>query len=175
MNKSFNPKIGIICGITNEPADFKGNCVDYKEDTKELEHAEWKEQDLKKDVNKAVNRGRIALFVLGAFYILVGAYESFLIPNANLIFGFIDCSLGAIFILLGIWSYTKASPALITGLIFYCLIILLLFLLDPMTLIGGIIWKVIIIAWLVYAISIARADEAKQKKLSSNDDLLDQL
>lgn len=175
LNKSFNPKIGVICGITNEPADFKGNCADYKEDETAVKHEVLRENHDKKEAKGTINKGRIALFVVGSLYLFVGFYEAFIILGADIIFGIIDWVVAGVFIGLGIWSYKKASLALIIGLGFYVAIILLLAVIDPITIVQGIILKIIIIVCLVYAISTARADEAKQKKLSSNDDLLDQL
>ena len=174
-NRSFNPKHGIICGLTDKPADFKGNCADYNEDEKEVQHNIVKEKNDKKIGNKAVNKGRIALFVVGGLYVLVGIYESFGMLGANIIFGYIDWSVAAVFLGLAIWSYKKTSLALIIGLAFYCLLIVLLAVIDPMTIIQGIIWKIIIIAWLALGISSARADEAKNKNENTNGDLLDQL
>lgn len=174
-NRAFNPKSGIICGITNEPANFKGNCPDYEEDSNEVKHNELRQNHDKKEASSTVNRGRIALFILGTFYLFIGFYEGFGMFGADVIYGIIDWVIAGIFIGLGIWSYRKASLALIIGLSFYVLTIVLLALVNPITIISGIIWKIIAIVWLVYAISSARADEAKNRKNSPNDDLLDQI
>ena len=95
--------------------------------------------------------------------------------GAQLLFGIIDWVLAAIFLGFGILSYKKASLSLMLGLGFYVLIIILLALIEPWTILNGIIWKIVIIVWLVYGISAARSDEAKERKLDSGDDLLDQL
>lgn len=173
-NRSFNPKTGIICGLTNEKADFKGNCADFVEDENEVKHQVLRANHDKRETRGVINKGRIALFVVGALYVFVGYWESFMILGADILFGIIDWTVAAVFIGLGIWSYKKASLALIIGLAFYVLIILLLAIIDPFTILQGIIWKVIIIVWLVYGISSARSEEAKRKKEPS-DDLLDQL
>lgn len=112
--------------------------------------------------------------MVGGLYVLVGIYEAFGIRGANIIFGYIDWTVAAVFLGLAIWSYKKTSLALIIGLAFYCLIILLLAVIDPMTIIHGIIWKIIVIVWLGLGISSARADEADNKDVTS-DDLLDQI
>ena len=173
--RSFNPKVGIICGLTNAPADFKGTCPDYNEDENAVKQETLRENHDKKQTRGTINKGRIALFVVGGLYVLVGFYEAFMILGADILFGIIDWTVAAVFIGLGIWSYRKASLALIIGLGFYILIMLLLAVIDPITIIQGIIWKIIIIVWLVYGISSARAEEAKQKKASTEEDLLDQL
>lgn len=174
-NKSFNPKVGVTCGLTNEIANFKGTCPDYSENADAVRH-EIMAADHRRSENKGViNRGRSALFVVAGLYVLVGFLEAYVILGAHILYGIIDWTIAAVFLGLGIWSYKKASLAMIIGLSFYCLIILLLALVEPLTIIQGVIWKILVIVWLSYGISTARAEEAKQKKVNSgNDDLLDQ-
>lgn len=173
--RSFDPKHGIICGLTNAPADFSGNCKDYDEDIVEVKHKKLNDNYETKQTKKGINKGRIALFVIGGFYLLIGFYEAFFILGADLLFGIIDWVLAAVFIGLGVLSYSKASLSLMLGLGFYILIILLLAAIEPLTLLSGIIWKIIFIVWLVYGISAARKEEAGQKNVDAEADLLDQL
>ena len=53
-NRSFNPKTGIVCGITSEPASFNGNCSDYEEDEVATKHKVLKDNYL--GVVKAIKR-----------------------------------------------------------------------------------------------------------------------
>lgn len=174
-NKSFNPKVGVTCGLTHEVANFEGTCSNFNEDAVAVKH-ETIASNYNRSQNKGlINRGRFALFVVAGLYVLVGFYEAFVILGADILYGIIDWTIAAVFLGLGIWSYKKAFLAMIIGLSFYCLIILLLALVDPITIIQGIIWKILVIVWLSYGISTARAEEAKQKKANSGiDDLLDQ-
>jgi len=171
--RDFDPRQGIICGLTGAAAEFEGNCKDFVEDPKEVVQVKEQKASLKADTNKSINRGRYALFVIGALYLIVGAYEGFMMAGAELIFGVIDWIAAGVFIGLGIWSYKKASMALILGLSFYVLIILLMFAIEPISLVSGIICKALIIVYLVNAIVTARKEEAKQSEKS--EDLLDQL
>jgi len=171
--RSFHPKSGVICSITNEVATFNGSCQDYQEDEKEVILEKQKISSQKSEVNKEINKGRMALFIIGGLYVLVGIYEGFFIAGHQLLFGIIDWFAAAVFIGLGVYSYYKASLALVIGLCFYILIMLCLAMIDPGTIIRGIIWKILIIYYLITAIKTARTEEAKTKVIPS--DVLDQI
>jgi 4-hydroxybenzoate polyprenyltransferase len=70
-----------------------------------------------------------------------------------------------------IWSFFQPYPALISGLVYYILLILLFAILDPMTIFGGIIWKILVIAFLVYSIKIAK----NERSASQSNEILDQV
>jgi len=172
-NRAFNPKQGMICGITNEKAAFEGNCPDYLEDEREIIIEDRKKQGVIGETKKSLNKGRYTLFIVGGLYLIVGYLEAYVILGHELIFGIVDWSIAALFIGLGIWSYYKAFLAMVVGLGLYLLIILLLALAEPSTLFSGIIWKAIVITYLVYGIKTAK-DEAKKQKPEAVD-LLDQI
>lgn len=172
QNRSFNPAIGTICGLTNAAATFDGVCPSFIVDELEIASNERKEKEQKTHANKDINRGRYALFIIGGLYIIAGFLEAYVIEGHDLIYGVIDWFMAAIFIGLGVWSYKQASLALIIGLIVYVAVMLLLAFLDPSTIIEGIIWKVLIIYSLIYSIKTARSEEVKIKKTSV--DLLDE-
>jgi len=97
--------------------------------------------------------------------------EAYIFEGHDIFYGIIDWTVAAIFIGLGVYSYKKASLALIIGLLVYIAVIVLLFAVDPSTIIKGIIWKVLIISSLIFSIKTAREEEAKIKKIHG--DLLD--
>jgi predicted anti-sigma-YlaC factor YlaD len=171
-NRTFNPKQGIICSLTNEVASFAGNCPDYLEDEREVVIESQKVESREQETKKGINKGRYALFFVALLYIIIGYIEGYTMDGHDPIFGIIDWSIAAVFVGLGIWSYWKASLALIIGLGFYIAILLLLVALEPSTILQGIIWKVIVITALVQGIRTARAEEAKHKEMAV--DLLDQ-
>lgn len=171
--RSFNPKFGIVCSLTQEVASFEGSCPDYSEDAHEVNMQSLQKKELKSETNKQLNRGRIALFLVAGLYLLTGIWEGFFIAGHELIFGIIDWAVAGIFLGLGLWSYRQPLIAMIVGLSVYALIILLLAMIDPSTLYQGIIWKILIILYLGYGIQTAR-HEVVQKKVT-NDDILDQM
>lgn len=172
-NRAFNPKKGIVCELTKEAATFEGTCSDYNEDLKEVKIEKQRVDSIQSDTNKSINKGRYALFIIGGLYVVVGFVEAFVINGHQLLFGIIDWIVAAVFIGLGVWSYSKASLAMIIGLSFYVGIMLLLFALEPSSLIKGVIWKALVIYYLIYAIKTAREEEAKHKPISV--DILDQI
>lgn len=173
-NRKFNPKEGIVCGLTDKPADFELTCSYYNEDPNEVRLATMKEKHDKQQSNRVVNRGRIGLYIVAGLYALAGIYEAFFMLGAEVLFGIIDWIVAGIFIGLAILSYKKAFIAMVTGLAVYLLLIVLLAIVDPTTIIQGVIWKILITALLVHGIKEAKSTEVKKEKVSS-DELLDQL
>jgi hypothetical protein len=175
LKRDFDPKQGIVCGITSAKPEFVGSCEEYEENERAVYHEQQKKNSLRADTKKGINRGRYALFIVGGLYLIIGYYEAFMMFGHQLAFGFVDWAIAAIFIGLGVWSYRKASLALIIGLIVYVGLIVLIAAFDPSTLVKGIIWKILIISALVTSIGTARSDEAKEKLESNESDLLDQV
>lgn len=174
-NKSFNPKVGVTCGLTNEVANFKGTCQDFNEDTVAVRHEIMVSDSNRRQNRGVINLGRLALFAVGGIYILFGFLKVYLFAFGDLRYGMLDWIMAAVFIGLGIWSIKKAYLAMIIALGFYCASVLFLAVLNPVTLIQGFLWKILILALLTYGISTARAEEERRKKANSgNDDLLDQ-
>lgn len=173
-NRKFNPKEGIICGLTEKPANFELSCPDYNEDANEVRLVKMKNSHEKKQSNKVVNRARIVLFLVAGLYTFVGIYEAFFMFGAHILFGTIDWIVAAIFIGLAIFSYKKAFLALVLGLGVYLTLVVLLAVLNPMTLVQGIIWKIVIVTLLVLGIKEAKSSESKKEKVV-NGDLLDQM
>lgn len=171
VNRSFNPQFGIVCGLTKEKAAFDDRCENFVEDEKEVQIVNRKQQAHNLEKKGTVNKARIALFIIGGLYILVGFLEGYVIAGHNLIFGVIDWVISGIFIGLGIWSYKEPSKALITGLIVYIALMLLLAVAEPISIFRGIIWKALIIYYLIHGIKTAREDEKKKKVKQA--DLLD--
>jgi hypothetical protein len=172
-NRTFSPKYGIICGLTNDLPTFESSCETYVEDKKEVSLQKENQNRLKEETNKPIRNARVSLFVIGGFYIIVGFLEAFILDFSDILFGIIDWILAAIFIGLGFLSYQKTSLALIIGLSIYGGIMLLLLALEPTTVFKGIIWKGLIIYYLIVGIKTSRTEEAKMIASGKNDDLLD--
>lgn len=120
----------------------------------------------KKKEQKSVKNSRITLIVVGCLYVLIGAYEAFYAPGADILFGIIDWGIACIFFGLAYWSTKEPKKAILTGLIVYILIIILLGVLDPHTLYAGVIWKIVIIMTLVNGYKGSRS-----VKVDKSDDL----
>jgi len=90
-----------------------------------------------------IKEARTILFVIAAFTV-VSAFIIYSRDSSTLLL-FINLFLAAIYALLGFWANYKAFAAILTGGLIYVSIILLSAFLDPMTIIQGIIFKVIFI------------------------------
>lgn len=106
-------------------------------------------------------------------FVIAGILEAFVIEGHNIIYGYIDWFISAVFLGLEIWSFRKASLAMITGIGFYILFNVLLAILNPASIFSGIILKILVTVYLIYGIKSAREQEAKIKETSL--DLIDQV
>lgn len=171
--RSFDRQIGIVCSLTEKIADFEGNCLDFEEDEQEKELEEAAAKSRVSDTNRVLNKSRISLFVVGGLYAAIGIYEGFFMIYHDILYGIIDWTIAAIFIGLGIWSYKKPYLALLIGLCVYIGLIVLFAAIEPSTLVSGIIWKLLIIFYLITGINTAKRAVDKQKY--QNSDLLDEI
>ena len=113
------------------------------------------------------------LLIIGLFYVIMGVFEGFYIPNHQLLYAFIDWGIASIFIGLGILSFFKPYLAFVSGLVYYILLIVLFASLDPISIFNNLILKILIIAFFVYTIKIANNVRSKNKTDKSN--ILDQV
>ncbi|PHR46365.1 MAG: hypothetical protein COA32_10950 [Fluviicola sp.] len=60
--RDFSPKQGIVCSLTNAPADFDESCESFKEDAKEAKSIKVQEELIKKD---AQSSNTLGLSVIG--------------------------------------------------------------------------------------------------------------
>ncbi len=69
------------------------------------------------------------------------------------------------FVALGFWTKKKPYYAIIGGLILFGLFILINALIDPMTIIGGIIFKIAVIVFLIKGLNDAKQAQAMKEQL----------
>ena len=123
------------------------------------------ELDLAEQRNKVKKAGIILKFIGGisAVYgiILYFTYVNEIEKIVALILSFI---LGGIYFSLGIWSKKKPLAAIVTGFIIYMLILILDALVDPKTILQGLILKIIVIGAFVTGIKGAIEAEKIRKE-----------
>lgn len=162
-NRTFNPRQGVVCSLTNSPANFDNQCPDFNVDT----IAENAEKNSKlvalEDEKSTVNAARLVLFSLAMVYVVYGIIEGFMYQNSQLWAGLVDFGIAAVFFGLSWWSLKKPFIALVLGLGFYGLLVLLLGLIEPSTLLYGIYVKFVVVAALIYGIATARKHELQEK------------
>jgi hypothetical protein len=90
--RDFSPKHGIICSLTNAPAEFQENCESFNEDPREAENIKIQEKLVEKDVQSSDTLG---LSRIGIKNGLVAGLIAIVVALAWLIVGIIN---GYIFI-----------------------------------------------------------------------------
>ena len=172
-NKGFNPKSGIVCSLTNEVAAFNNSCDDFKENSREAAIEKQRVERVKTAGKKPIRQGRNALIGIGILYVIAGFAEAFIIDGHELLYGIIDWAVAVIFFGLAAWTNKKPLLAMGIGLGVYVLTIALIAMADPSTLVKGILWKVLIIFYLIYGIKNAATHKSEEPQDSG--DLLDQV
>lgn len=141
-----------ICTVCNYP--IKGT---------EKEQASYvaKQVIQKSEVEQSVDRlkkSRIILFALGAFYIIV-PFTPLMKTNSSftMIFSIV---LGVIFLGFGFLTFKKPKIALLIPLILTVLYYFILFLISPILLFKGVLWKMIVLLGLGYGyFSVRKSDK----------------
>jgi uncharacterized membrane protein len=157
LNRNFNPKLGLICSLTNEQASFTEKCLDYSEDEQEVRASERKKKDEIALVKNEVRKGSYALFYVGGVQFLWAIYEGFLMNGHQFSFAVVGFVIALVFSLLGFWSLKKPLLALPIGTGFYLLLHLLVILVNPSLLLQGIILKILVFIYLIYSIISAKS------------------
>lgn len=109
LNRTFSPKKGVICKLTNSKANFIGSCSDYLEDTKSkntLEHKENFKNRIQPDfmfgldyigIKNGVTAGFI-IIIIGLVWSTIGLLEGLIYfrPLAIILFGIIAIIISSI-------------------------------------------------------------------------------
>ncbi|XLS29435.1 hypothetical protein ACJD0Z_01120 [Flavobacteriaceae bacterium M23B6Z8] len=104
--------------------------------------------------NKRIKSGRNLLFILSALIFLIGTFTAYM-ANGDLSIFVENTILALIYFGLGLWSSKKPFISLLLALLLYLTITLINAIVDPSTLIRGIIFKGIVIAFLGKALYAA--------------------
>lgn len=111
---------------------------------------------------KRIKSGRNVLFVLSAMIFLIGIFAAYM-ANGDLSIFVENTILALIYLGLGIWSSKKPFISLLLALLLFLTTTLINAIIDPSTLVRGIIFKIIIIAFLGKALYAA----FEQRKINS--------
>lgn len=112
-----------------------------------------------------MQKARLAIFGVAGILLLNYAIlyfknnENYVLIEGGLLVG--------LFVGLGAWAGKNAYLASLIALIMYGLLIIAYAMVDPVSIIGGILWKVVIISSLVYGLKAATEAKNLKQKLSS--------
>lgn len=159
QNRTFNPKQGIICGLTNDLPTFSETCDEYLEDEKEKSIKITEQTEVAKENNSHVRKARVVLMLISVFSIGLGVYYQINFPklinmNIDLIYGFA-------FLGFFIWSFWQPKVAFTLALVFYIIILIVFSFVDIIYLYMGWVWKIIIISLLSLGIKYANPSTDK--------------
>ncbi|WP_299098523.1 zinc ribbon domain-containing protein [uncultured Winogradskyella sp.] len=109
------------------------------------------------DADKKIKSARNVLYIIAGVTMLFGFIFFFTDQDASVLVT--NVVLGIIYLLLGSWTSKKPLVAILLGLLLYLTTIIISTIIDPATIIKGIIFKILIIAYLgkgVYSASSIR-------------------
>ena len=111
-------------------------------------------------LKKKINSARNTLYVMAAINFVFGLY--FFFTNQDIATLVASMILSIIYLLLAYWSSQKPLMALLLGLLLYLTTIIISAIVDPVTIIQGILWKIVIIAYLGKGIYSASSIKKEQ-------------
>ena len=161
-NRKFSSSVGLICGLTMKRPDFQGSCAEYNEDSAAKKMKSLNKESIRIEENSGLNRGRFALFFIAAVQSIMVMYH-FVSESWSLILLLPDLYIAIDFVVLGFISYRKPLWAFSWGLGLYAMLIILIGIIEPISLLRGIILKIVIISALAYSISVAREKTNRAK------------
>lgn len=117
------------------------------------------------DLNRKVDAASNSLYWIAGILTVSSVFSYFVMQNDENLIAFLITSIILIgaFLAFGVWSKTKPAAALISGLSLYVIIQLINAVDNPATIFSGIIFKIIIIGYLIKGI-IAVTEVGKIKK-----------
>ncbi|WP_179009170.1 zinc ribbon domain-containing protein [Winogradskyella forsetii] len=98
------------------------------------------------DADKKIKSARNVLYVIAGITILAGLFYFF--RDQDIAILVTNVILGIIYLVLGSWTSKKPLIAILLGLFLYLTTIIIAAIVDPATIIRGIIFKILIIAYL---------------------------
>jgi hypothetical protein len=167
-----NPSVCYYCKSTGltEADNFCPNCGFPQKGTQsQMKRFLWlirNKENLLDDKKKAVNKARNILFVLAGIFAVFGALFS-LVMNQDVSVMVLNFIIAAIYLALGFWSRKSPLPCILIGFALYVIVIAINAVIDPVTLIQGLLMKVVVISALVYGYKGAKDSEEMEKELAS--------
>lgn len=163
LNRGFNPKLGLICSLTNAQPDFEDSCPEYKEDIPAIRMKALNQKIAKDETKNIVNKGRIALFAIAAIHLIV-CYFQFSAYEKSFLYILPDLVIAIGFVFLGFLSFRKTYIALLIGFYFFLSLQILVAVTIPESLMNGIYIKIAIIVSLIVAMREAKNEERSKRQ-----------
>lgn len=117
-------------------------------------------------LKKKISSAAISLYVLGVIFLAYALIFFFIhrSEESSSIVLITYAIVGVIFLLLGAWAATKPVASIISGITLYALLLLLDLIANPASIFSGIIFKIIIISYLIKGLLSALEAEKIKKQ-----------
>jgi len=128
------------------------------------------EKNKNMDADKKIKSARNILYVIAGLSFVFGIILYYSSNEISILLA--NGILSIIYIILGSWSIKKPLMALLLGLFLYLTTIIISAVIEPTNLIRGILWKIIIIAYLgkgIYSASSLKNEPLLKEEKSSGD------
>ncbi len=114
-----------------------------------------------------IKSARNTLYVIAGIILAAGLFRYFI--NKDIFALSTNFALSFIYLLLASWTSKKPLMAILLGLLLYITTIIISAILEPATLVSGILWKVIIISYLAKGVySASSIKEVQQPNTTKN-------
>jgi hypothetical protein len=146
------------CGYPVKGTDEAKSAFQFQANSKQMQL-----QDTSSSIRKATN----SLYVVAGVFVVYAIVLYYVSPDTNSSLDLLltNFALGIIFLLLGWWSTRKPVAALISGLSLFVALQVLNMIIDPTTIIKGIILKVFVIIYLIRGLQAALEAGRNSKEL----------
>jgi len=151
-------------------AIYCNSCGFPLQGTKEQQDAHIANRTIKEidliDLNRKVITAGNSLYWIAGILTVSTIFSYFMMQDDEDLFAILITSilLIAAFLAFAVWSKTKPAAALISGLSLYVIIQLINAVADPLTIFSGIIFKILIIAYLIKGIiAVTEVDKIKKE------------
>lgn len=123
----------------------------------------YKEIDLE-EYTKQIKKAGMTLYLIAAFMLLGGVILYATSKETAILIGSVIIS--GLFVSLGFWSRKKPLAAIVSGAALYAILIILSAIENPLSIVSGIIWKILIIGAFIRGIKAAIDAEKVKKELN---------
>jgi hypothetical protein len=118
---------------------------------------------------KQIKRASNALFFIGGLTFVFGfVFYATAAPSEKMAILITNVILAAIYAALGFWCKSKPLTAIISGFSLYVLIIIINAVVSPLTIVSGIIFKIVIIGFFIRGVKAAIEADKLSKELNVN-------
>lgn len=166
------PKEEILCGSCNTQVSdtdaFCDNCGYPVKGTEEEQRFFLSERSAKEidliEYNSQIKKAGNTLYIIAGLWAVWGLI--FYVQSHDTAELVADLVLIVLFAGLGLWSRRKPLTAIISGAALYAIVLILLAVVNPISIISGILWKIMIIGAFIRGIKAAIEVEKVKKELN---------